>query len=108
MINMHPTFTEIKNTYLYLREFEDTRVATLTNRIEILEFKRHIQFNQVLAPMCIGCNAPDHVVEEYLYLMNPTQTELIQESAFNESYINEPYVPIYNPRSESRPNFIWS
>ena len=77
MINMHPTFTEIENAYLYSREFEDTRVATLTNRIEALEFKRHIQFNQVLAPMCIGCNAPDHVMKECPYLMNLIQTELI-------------------------------
>ena len=34
MINMHPTFTKIENAYLYSREFEDTRVVTLTNRIE--------------------------------------------------------------------------
>ena len=106
MINMHPTFTEIENAYIYLREFEDTRIATLINRIEALKFERYIQFNQVLAPMCIGCDAPDHVMEEYLYLMNPIQTELIQESAFNESYINEPYASIYNPGSKSHPNFI--
>ena len=75
MINMHPTFIEIENTYTYSREFEDTRIATLTNRIEVLEFRKHIQVNQVLASMCIGCDALDHVVEECLYLMNPTQTE---------------------------------
>ena len=35
MINMHSTFTEIENIY----EFEDTRVATLTNRTEALEYE---------------------------------------------------------------------
>ena len=69
---MHLTFTKIKNAYLYSREFEDTKVATLTNRIEALEFKKHIQFNQVIAPMCIGCDAPDHIVE-CPYLMSLTQ-----------------------------------
>ena len=108
MINMHPTFTEIENAYIYSREFEDIRVATLINRIEALEYERHIQFNQVLAPMCIGCDALDHVVEECPYLMKPVQTELIQKSTFNESYINEPYAPIYNLGSGSHPNFTWS
>ena len=72
MINMHPTFIEIEDAYIYSREFEDTRIATLTNRIEALEYERHIQFNQVLAPMCIGCDAPDHFMEDCLCLMNST------------------------------------
>ena len=71
---MHPTFTEIEDAYIYSREFEDTTIATLTNRIEALEFERHIQLNHVLTPMCIGCDRPDHVVE-CPYLMNPTHTD---------------------------------
>ena len=38
---MHPTFTEIEDAYVYSREFEDTRITILINRIEALEFERH-------------------------------------------------------------------
>ena len=50
MINMHPTFSKIEDAYVYSRKFEDTRITTLTNKIEALEFERHIQLNQVLHP----------------------------------------------------------
>ena len=96
MINTYPTFTRIEDAYIYSKKFEDTIIATLISRIEVLEFERHIQFNQVLAPMCIGCDAPDHVVEECPYLMSSTQNRFIQESVFNERYMNEPYTPTYN------------
>ena len=66
MINMHPILTEIKDAYIYTREFEDNRITILINRIEVLEFERHIQFNQVLAPICTRCDASDYIVESVL------------------------------------------
>ena len=95
-INMHPTFTGIEDAYIYLREFEATRIATLTSRIEALEFEKHIQFNQVLAPMCTGCNVSDHIVEECPYLMSLNQNGFTWKSAFNERHMNKPYALTYN------------
>ena len=46
---MHLTFTKIEDAYIYTKEFENTRIASLTSKIETLKFKRYIQFNQVLA-----------------------------------------------------------
>ena len=45
----------------------EAKIATLTRRLEALELQRPANVNQISAPMCKGCNAPDHVLEECSY-----------------------------------------
>ena len=99
MINMHSIFIEIEDAYIYTKEFGHTRITTLTSRIETLEFKRSIQFNQVLASICIGYDAPNHVVEECPYLISPTKNGFPHRSAFNKKYMNELYAPTWVEKS---------
>ena len=64
--------------------------------------------NQVSAPMCNKCNAPDHVLEEYPLLMNPIENRYAQVNATYQRPMNNPYAPTYNPRWRNHPNFSWS
>jgi hypothetical protein len=132
MINMHSTFTGTEDAYSYPRESLKAKIAASANKIKALEFERHFQFNQVLTPMCIacdapdhvveecpflnhepapictGCDAPDHIVEECPYLMSPIQNRFTQGVAAYESYMNEPHAPTHTPGYGHHPNFMWS
>lgn len=53
------------------------------------------------APICIGCDVPDHRVEECPFLERSIQTEFMYRGAVNREYMNEPYMPTYNPGWEN-------
>ena len=48
----------------------EAKIATLTCRLEALELQRLASVNRVSTPMCNGCNAPDHILEECPLPMN--------------------------------------
>lgn len=81
------------------------KIATLTYRIEALELQGYIQVNQVLVPMCNGCNALDHVMEECPFMMTPVKNGMAQVNTTYRRPIKEPYASIYNPRWRNHPNF---
>ena len=81
----------------------EAKIATLTRRLEALELQRPANVNQISAPMCKGCNAPDHVLEECSY-----SNECAQVNATYQGPLNNPYAPTYNPGWRNHPNFSWS
>ena len=85
----------------------EAKIATLTRRLENLELQRSPIMDQVSTPMCNGCSAPDHVLEECLR-MNPTENGYAQVNATFQSLMNNPYASIYNPEWRNYPNFSWS
>ena len=50
----------------------EAKITTLTCKIGSLELQRSSSVKQVSTPMCNGCNAPDHVLEE-CPRMNPNE-----------------------------------
>ena len=58
--------------------------------------------------MCNGCDAPDHILEEYPSLGNPIENGFAQENTAYQRPTNDPYAPIYNLGWRNYPNFSWS
>ena len=59
----------------------EAKIATLTRRLEALELQRLASVNHVSSPMCSRCSAPNHILEDYPLLINPTENECAQVNA---------------------------
>ena len=60
----------------------------MIRRIEALELKEHTQVNQVSTSTCNECNATDHTIERYPFLMGPIKNEVAQVNAAYQRPIN--------------------
>ena len=83
----------------------EARIATLIDRIEVLELQGHPQANQISSSMCNGCGALDHILKECSSLKNPIENGLEQVNADYQRPINDPYAPTYNLGWRNHPNF---
>ena len=75
----------------------DAKIETLTRRLEALELQKSVSVNQIFAPICNACSAPDHVLEECPFLMNPIENRCAQVNTIYQKPVNNFYAPTYNP-----------
>ena len=83
----------------------EAKIASLIRRVENLELNRPVSVSQVSAPMCNGCNASDHVLEECSFLMTPIESGCAQANVAYQKPINNLYATTYNPGWRNHLNF---